>query len=130
MKNREIKFRVWCISSNSFMRIAQEGYEYHPWICFSMDGKVMHNDNMGGYTYNDQEDFVVQQYTGITDENGKEVYEGDILKCINRVTNSCVYVDWNNHSFRIDGRAPLDFLAYNEIEVAGNIFETPELLLL
>jgi len=58
---REIKFRAWDVK-NKFM--------YGPYPLISMLARL------GDY-FNDPWEF--QQYTGLHDQNGKEIYEGDIV---------------------------------------------------
>ena len=71
--------------------------------------------------------WVFSQFTGIKDKNGKEIYEGDIVKTskgLNEIIYSeqlvafvCKYKKANY----------VDFMN-KEIEVIGNIYENPELL--
>ena len=78
---------------------------------------------------------TVGQYTGLTDKNGKEIFEGDILKFHDRL----VVVFWHTHLGRWDS----NFLKYTnnengrddmspsrwgyKSEVIGNIHDNPEL---
>ncbi len=95
----------------------------------------------------DAEDCIFMQYTGLKDENGKEVYEGDILKntknknqLVEVYWEGCTtdkhsinggdWINWGGWSFKkvkIDD----DFtyaIYQNEIEVIGNIYENPDLI--
>lgn len=82
------------------------------------------------------------QYTGLTDKNGKKIWENDILKCKKYIGGNFVdycievgYVEMKHGAFglhRIKNDAyyrPFkDWLEDYEYEVVGNIFNNPELL--
>lgn len=78
-------------------------------------------------------DSVIEQFTGLTDKNGKEIYEGDI---VNVKLRDC-YSELFTVVF-VDSQARFSFLdkdgiqwlvsSQNEIEVIGNIHDNPELL--
>jgi len=67
------------------------------------------------------------QFTGLTDKNGVEIYEGDIIQDdIEMITDAVV---WSNEGMGWDAVPNYpDKLAIEDMEVIGNIHENPELL--
>lgn len=83
--------------------------------------------------------YVLMRFTGSTDKNGKDIFQEDIVKCLDKngeeyITNifyqdGCLLIEIHNNS---DGDfTSIDSSLINdieEIEVIGNIFQNPELL--
>jgi uncharacterized phage protein (TIGR01671 family) len=74
----------------------------------------------------------VQQFTGLLDKNGKEIYEGDIVFDEDGEFSKTCKIEWNNESASFIGISIDDDGGFTmeEIdgEIIGNIYENPELL--
>ena len=137
---REIKFRVWDKITNQYL---QELGIYYWHIPYSLDGeKITGEANLVGLSELLRHDnFVVQQYTGLTDNNDKEIYEGDILIYktgsipTTGVIGQVLYeADEGGYIFQWERKGPnqhhinLNCDVAFESVIVGNIFEHSELL--
>lgn len=136
---REIKFRAW-----DGLRMTTSG--------------IMFNTSTGcleiptAYSLNLEEipkekRMILMQYTGLKDKNGKEIYEGDVLKCFDLeyldmpdfkgvvAINDCEFFlkEKNNEPIELWSDGTNDYFTMSLIqtdeccEVIGNIYENPEL---
>jgi len=83
---------------------------------------------------------IIKQFTGLTDINGKDIYEGDILfwSSEQMMKNNTPMIYKNNYRAIVRYSAPSFILEeitkvtpvfWNGCEIIGNIFENPEILL-
>jgi len=124
---REIKFRAWDEIQHRMVYSGGHDKELMEFFYGIDDGTI------------DPTGLDIMQYTGNKDKKGKEVYEGDIVRCVppfsirNRYgigefyskvyfAGGCFCV---NSSVFLKGE-PLSNM--NIVEVVGNIYENPELL--
>lgn len=131
--SRKIKYRVWDNENKSY----DDPYSY-AYYAMTQDGGLdfyCHGDHMDEA---DPNVYFVEQYTGLKDKNGEEIYEGDILGGI----WESGFISWcekckqfQYHSAGIGCMACSGDVHWCEIveddgklEVIGNIHENPELL--
>jgi uncharacterized phage protein (TIGR01671 family) len=98
---RKIKFRVWDTELKEF---STDWTNRDPFLClttgdlFFYERANLFNQNGPDIILQDLESrFVLQQYTGLNDSNGKEIYEGDILE--HTYTKEMALVDFNNDNY-------------------------------
>lgn len=79
------------------------------------------------------EDLVLMQSTGLKDKNGKEIFEGDVVKMAKDVYSEPTYYEVVRHrggAYRLESKqhgCEL-WLRHTDCEIVGNVYENPELL--
>jgi hypothetical protein len=88
------------------------------------------------YVRNSLKEIEIMQFTGLFDKNGKEIYEGDILRYVGKSNNSKIYnplppVKFKNGRFMVkvqNGNNYLGTPSFSKVhEIIGNIYENPDL---
>ena len=131
--NREIKFRVWDKYEKQMYPISSIDYDI-----FSQEIRIIaigHKNGMcTSYNKNHNSEkcditaLELMQYTGLHDKNGKEIYEGDIVKYENMIGKIIFF----NGSFILSDLEETEEwelgIINEEIEIIGNVFEKGILL--
>ena len=125
---REIKVRAW----HEDWEVMVYSTSNHDW--FEKREFYPIKMDIGFSSYPKDDGWVLMQYTGLKDKNGKEIYEGDIVGISwwdgleDKTTQAQVI--FKSGSFMWDDKKRYDSLFYKHMtfDVIGNIYENPELL--
>lgn len=153
---REIKFRAWDKENECYLYDIQDAYD-------TLSGHVKYDDGENACydedcfgDFLDNERYVVEQFTGMKDKNGREIYEGDLFEHRfgyvvfddpphDEMGTECGLVVLEDGQFgvKIPGlgvynlyglllrEGHLDNMSKDDLfvmKIAGNIYENPELL--
>lgn len=125
--NREIKFRIW---DGEYFMMPDRTFDDECFI--ALDGQLRHVYEQGGY-YSSKDtqalkgEYVIEQFTGWKDENGVEIYEGDLLSHPNQPLK--FEARWDGSGFKLfyNGHAQKSEIT-TYMKIVGNIHQNPELL--
>lgn len=113
---REIKFRAW----------DEDRFQY---LELPNDLRINTEDWFYKISY-----LELQQYTGLKDKNGVEIYEGDVVETGYGIgviewidINCCFKIRWIQTILE-EKYSWIPFKGFKYKEVIGNIYENPELL--
>jgi uncharacterized phage protein (TIGR01671 family) len=132
---REIKFRGKRIDGNNnwvYGSLITDGERC--WIINQNNVRIRFNDNIGETSVQEVDPKTVGQYTGLKDKNGKEIYEGDIVRGseINATITDMEVIFWCGQfrvkQIRAEKMSDDLWNHCGRVEVIGNIYESPDLL--
>ena len=126
--NRTIKFRAWDKMSKYMVDV--DTIDFTNGYATEIRSKDIENKPIKRrhlFEY-----IVLMQYIGLTDKNGKEIYEGDLVRCLN---NHVGKVYWDNSSasfevtnyWNISDDWPSRAFIEGKPEIIGNTWENTEL---
>ena len=133
MKNRIIKFRAWDNYKKKMFApshidsfgavVIQEAHEEG---CRHCGGTIRG-------THPIDLDATLLQFTGTLDRNGKEIYEGDIIRIVLEATafpnQGNAEVKWDGNGWWVfNDNSQKTWYKGENVEVIGNVFENPELI--
>jgi uncharacterized phage protein (TIGR01671 family) len=153
--NRQLKFRIWDKQYCHWLKNSSSLHCYSNWTICPFTGNLVDyvgaidSDHEDTFTASPAADYIlqgkffrkpryiIQQYTGLKDKNGKEIYEGDI--CDAGIVIGPI--DFIIGSFSLASNPLIEFLpkdtcvfspdfnpSWIDVAVIGNIFENKELL--
>ena len=122
MNKREIKFKVWCKGTSENLNFNKPRYIKQNDFIFRK--YFPHFPDLG----DEEDNFVIEQFTGLKDKEGKEIYEGDIVE-YGQVKALIIF---SSGAFFVQTLEKEVSLVSNHaqfiLKVIGNIHQNPELL--
>ena len=121
---REIKFKIWDKNSKKMHELDA--------INFITRLVCMVDQEKNITKYLNLDECILMQYTGLKDKNGKEIYEGDLVR-EDSPPHHCGEIKHDRGAFYIsgitDGYSELCHILVDDFwEIIGNIYENPELM--
>ncbi|HEM4764083.1 TPA: hypothetical protein U1062_001103 [Streptococcus suis] len=108
------RYRAWFGSEMYDKPVVYDGEFYLDWRDFE-----------NGDTFNDA---ILMQSTGVFDKNGKEIFEGDVVRILDEKLSKIYYSDGAFCVDILNGGTPLHAFLSEQLEIISSIYENPELV--
>jgi uncharacterized phage protein (TIGR01671 family) len=122
--NNRFKFKIWNNTAKCFVESFNEPVATFTLLSLS---EYLHSNSISNI-----DNFTFLQFTGLTDSNKNEIYEGDIVQYNNGDVIRIGYVGFMAGIFFLNYNDEihdeLGYLLILDLKIIGNIFENPELL--
>jgi len=114
--NDRFRFRAWNKEKREMLYGVEEGRYGLSFL------EIIQSDN-----------YIVEQYTGLRDANGRLIYEGDIVWLENEDEYEYAKIVWDENLAQFAILTHIEYFSFDnmfptEMQVMGNIHENPELL--
>ena len=126
---REIEFRAWDKDMREMLQVSQIQFDEHSPM--PVPGILDQRND-----WHDMNEIELMQFAGLKDKNGKEIYEGDILRSGDGQGVS--FIVWSLDGWRFNSWMPRTMDLYPHVDkttdkepatVIGNIYEHSHLLI-
>lgn len=128
--SREIKFRAWSKTLGKYRQLDETSNDQGLGMLFEVKKGIGSNVTSICYSISD----VAEQYTGLKDDNSKEIYEGDIVHVVTEdgyertgkviFEKGCYWVDNGMDKYPVNR---IDFKR-DTLEVLGNVHVNPNII--
>ena len=123
---RETKFRAWDTITKTY---------WYDCITIRMDGTIDYLNELGAWTQDSENRFILEQFTGLRDKSNpvKDIYEGDLFQTKHSNYLDEVYYDERDSGFRLRFNGEMQYDKTKSIMFAhcdvivGNVRQNPEL---
>lgn len=113
-----MKYRIWDETRKEYV---QDYDDFH----INPDGELSIISLMweGEQEWCKPDRYIIEQYTGLKDKNGKEIFEGDVIEAHSGEYYMGVWEYESTHTIEDIRSLPDVFMFCDEIEIIGNIHE-------
>ena len=127
---RKIEFRVWDIERKKYIENTGNPYIFPFNGITAMKCAGSSTGHLDG-TKDYSDYYILEQFTGLLDKNGKEIYEGSLVAFTNLPPKTGFVIEWDNlrscfviiKLSDITWREPLGKFKLDWLEVIGNVHE-------